>query len=202
MVQETRRPVFSRIGGHVALDLINTVEWRLSDERREEDLLDYEDAVRWARQMALITDDEAVDLARLAAHSAAGADDELTRVRALREAVYSALFSDAGSTSVITEYREATARAELSPHDDHWGWDLPVDLPLVRRRIALAAVDLMTHSDLSNLSQCQDAECGWVFLDTSPRRDRRWCVSSDCGNRNRVREYYARSRGIRDAKKS
>ena len=34
---------FSHIAGDVALDLINTVEWRLSDENREEDLNDFGD---------------------------------------------------------------------------------------------------------------------------------------------------------------
>jgi predicted RNA-binding Zn ribbon-like protein len=31
-----------------------------------------------------------------------------------------------------------------------------------------------------------------VYLDTSPRRNRRWCSAADCGNRNRARRYYAR----------
>jgi predicted RNA-binding Zn ribbon-like protein len=197
--QVSRRPAFSRIGGHVALDLINTVEWRLSEERREEDILDYEDAVRWVRQMELVTVDEAETLAPLAANSASREHEELTRILALREALYSALFSDGGTQTVVAEYRDATLHADLARRDGLWEWGLPVDLSLPRRRIALAAADLLTHSDLAHLSQCQDAECGWVFLDTSPRRDRRWCVSSDCGNRNRVREYYARERSIRSA---
>jgi len=41
---------FSRIGGHVALDLLNTVEWRLDPQRAIEDLPDYESVLAWAQQ--------------------------------------------------------------------------------------------------------------------------------------------------------
>lgn len=196
------RATFSHIGGHVALDLINTVEWRLSDERREEDLREYADAVRWARQLELISGDDAESLSNPAAQASPEAEEELSRIVSLRETLYAALFAAGVSEPVVEEYREAIGHADLVPHEGDWSWSLPVDLALPRRRIALAALDLLTHADLAHLSQCQDAECGWVFLDTSPRSNRRWCVSSDCGNRNRVRDYYARTRSIRAAETS
>lgn len=197
--QSSSRETFPRIGGHPALDLVNTVQWRLSEKRRFDDLRDGDDVIRWARQGDLLTDDESVSVSELAAESPADALAELDRVRKLREAVYSTLFASAGPREIIEEYRDAVAHAELAPQDQHWAWDLPRDLALPRRRIALVALDLMTRSPLVELGQCQDAECGWIFLDTSARKDRRWCVSSDCGNRNRVREYYARTRSIRSA---
>jgi predicted RNA-binding Zn ribbon-like protein len=193
-----RRGVFSQIGGHPVLDLINTVQWRLSDKRRHDDLLDYQDVLRWSLQLGLLTDDEAsrlesTDLAPLTA------DEEVTRLRALRDAVYSTLYEGAGSGVLVTEYREAITRSDFIRHDAHWGWDLPLDASLPRRRIALAAMDLLARADLAQLAQCQDAECGWVFLDSSSRQNRRWCVSADCGNRNRAREHYARSRSVNRA---
>lgn len=203
MAEETRRRAeFSRIGGHPVLDLINTVQWRLSESRRGDDLHEDDDVIRWAQQSELITDGEAGGLRKLAAHSPAAASEELARVRGLREAVYDVLFTNADPRVVLEEYRDAIADADLARHEDEWGWDLPVDLALPRRRIALSALDLLTRAPLAELGQCQDAECGWVFLDTSARKDRRWCVSSDCGNRNRVREYYARERRLRSAKQS
>ncbi|MBF4571483.1 CGNR zinc finger domain-containing protein [Herbiconiux sp. VKM Ac-1786] len=33
----------------------------------------------------------------------------------------------------------------------------------------------------------------------SPRRNRRWCVAADCGNRNRVRRHTERARAAADA---
>ena len=55
-------------------------------------------------------------------------------------------------------------------------------------------VGLLTSPEVAALHQCEDAACGWVYLDTSPRRNRRWCVAADCGNRNRARRFYARQK--------
>lgn len=189
-----RRAAFSQIAGHPALDLVNTVEWRLSEARFEEDLLDYTDVVRWARQLALVSAEEADALEVFALRSAADAAAEAARVRGLREAIYQALFVTGDATTVTDEYRDTVTVGTLNRMDERWGWEFPVDLALPRRRIALAAFELLGRDDLSRLGQCRDAECGWVFLDTSPRHNRRWCVSADCGNRNRVREYYERSK--------
>ena len=41
---------------------------------------------------------------------------------------------------------------------------------------------------------CGDDSCGWVYLDTSPRRNRIWCTAAGCGNRNRVKRHHARTR--------
>ena len=194
MSEAPRRRVFSQIGGHPALDLINTVEWRLSPARFEEDLHDYVDVLRWAHQLGLVDEMRTERLTAQARRRSNEAQAETERVIRLREAIYALLFQAADPAPVLAEYREAVAHGELGRAETAWGWELPVDLALPRRRIALAAFDLMTRTDLSLLAQCDDAECGWVFLDTSPRHNRRWCVSADCGNRNRVREYYQRSR--------
>lgn len=197
MSTESRRGVFSRIGGHPALDLVNTVEWRLSSQRFEDDLGDYHDVLRWAEQLALIPAETRDALDDLAAADPAVADAEFERVRQLREALYGTLFSGGDPGILVEEYTLAVAAGRLVRTDSAWACELPADLTLPRRRIALAAFDLLTRSDLTELAQCQDAECGWVFLDTSPQHNRRWCVAADCGNRNRAREFYRRSRAAR-----
>ena len=55
-------------------------------------------------------------------------------------------------------------------------------------------MDLASRSDLDRLHQCEDATRGWVFPDTSPRRNCRSCVARACGDRNRSRAYYARKK--------
>jgi len=194
MSTDTRRAVFSQIGGHTALDLVNTVEWRLAPERHIDDLRDYDDVVRWASQLGVVRDDDRAPLRALAEASTREAEEELSRVRGLREAVYSTLFEGDEPGILVAEYAAAVERGTLTRGGAAWEWELPVDLAMPRHRIALEAYDLLTHADLSVLAQCQDAECGWVFLDNSPRHNRRWCVAADCGNRNRAREFYRRSR--------
>jgi predicted RNA-binding Zn ribbon-like protein len=44
------------------------------------------------------------------------------------------------------------------------------------------------------LRRCDDQGCGWLFLDTTRNHSRRWCSSRDCGNRDRARRHYTRSR--------
>jgi predicted RNA-binding Zn ribbon-like protein len=192
---EIRAPrEFAFIAGHPALDLVNSVQWRLSPERFEDDLPAFAHVLAWTRQARLISDADDRALTELSHSDSAAADDEVGRVRELREALYAALYEGGSPTSVVAEYRAAVAAGELTADGDAWVWRFDVDLTLPRRLMSLQAFDLITGTDLSLLGQCHDAECGWVFLDTSPRHNRRWCVSADCGNRNRVRGFYERSR--------
>ncbi|MDL5351480.1 CGNR zinc finger domain-containing protein [Microbacterium sp. zg-YB36] len=188
------REVFARIGGDVCLDLVNTVDWRLSATRRIEHLAEFADLVRWAVQTGLIDAAEAAALTASAEADPQAAAAELDRVVALREAFYAAAFEAGPADPVTAEHAAAVAAGGLQQHDDEWRWRHPVNLALPRRRIAIAMLDLLRHGRTDRLRQCGDAACGWVFLDTSPRHNRRWCVSEDCGNRNRVRGYYARTR--------
>ena len=194
MSADARRPVFSQISGHRALDLVNTVDWRLAPERLVEDLHDYDDVLRWSVQLGLLQDESQDALRELASRFPHKADAEVNQVRGLREGVYETLFEEGDPGILSREYAEAIESGALARGGEGWSWQLPIDLALPRHLIGVEAYDLMTRADLSVLSQCQDAECGWVFLDNSPRHNRRWCVAADCGNRNRAREFYRRSR--------
>ena len=194
MSTETRREAYSQIGGHRALDLVNTVEWRLNPGRLVDDLHDYDDVLRWAAQSGLLPEEQVSRIRSRASGPAAAAEFE--RVRDLREAVYTTVFEGGDPALLAGEYAEAVDAGALARAEDGWRWSLPVDLALPRHSMALDAFDLLTRTDLSDLAQCQDADCGWVFLDSSPRRNRRWCVAEDCGNRNRAREFYRRSREV------
>jgi len=45
------------------------------------------------------------------------------------------------------------------------------------------------------VGQCADEQgCGWLFVDTSKNRRRRWCDINDCGNRAKQRRYQQRAR--------
>ena len=58
--------------------------------------------------------------------------------------------------------------------------------------LALSAAGLFT-SDLANrVRECNNETCGWLFLDLSKNRSRKWCDMSDCGNLAKARRYYAK----------
>jgi predicted RNA-binding Zn ribbon-like protein len=57
-----------------------------------------------------------------------------------------------------------------------------------------AAAALLTSQDGSRLRQCGGQGCGWLFLDRSRNRSRRWCTMEDCGNVSKVRRFRKRRR--------
>ncbi len=194
-------PTFDFIGGHLALDLLNTVEWRLDPRQRTDGLTAYPHVLAWAEQCALITEGEGTALDRLARSAPRQADQELEAFRSLRETAYAALVDrdPAAVDQLVTAHREVLERSRLAYTDDHWRWtEAELALTTPRDRTTRAVVDLLTSPDVAALHQCEDAACGWVYLDTSPRRNRRWCIAADCGNRNRARAFYARqkARGV------
>jgi len=188
---------FSHLGGAPVVDLVNTVSWRLDPHRRSDKLQTFSDVVAWAAESGLIDDDDAGRLQRTAP---ATAERELARVIALREAVYDAgLLRSRDAADRIRVLAAAALRdAVASDLGDRWGWRFAPTPESVAHRLALEAAALLTSELASHIAQCSDDACGWVFLDTTPRRNRKWCSSADCGNRNRVRTHAARRRSRTD----
>ncbi|MFI6330794.1 CGNR zinc finger domain-containing protein [Micromonospora chersina] len=188
---------FGHIAGDRMLDLVNTVAWRLDGRDRTEHLKSFSDVVDWCVESDLVSAAEAEALCDLAGQDDARAERERQQVVEARERVYAALFEDdrEAAADLAGMYRAAIAAADLVPTDDRWQWqDRETDLRLPRDRIVRGLVALIQRDDLDRLHQCEDARCGWVYLDTSPRRNRRWCNTKDCGDRNRARTYYARQK--------
>lgn len=188
---------FGHIAGDRMLDLVNTVDWRLGGRDRTENLRTYLDVLDWCVESDLVSGDEAATLRDLARRDDTRAERERQRVVDARERVYAALFDDDAEAAahLAGMYREAVAAADLVRTGDRWQWrDRDTDLDLPRHRIVRGLVALTHRDDLDRLHQCEDARCGWVYLDTSPRRNRRWCNTRDCGDRNRARAYYARQK--------
>src|SRR5690242_11974064 len=184
-------------GGHAVIDLVNTVAWRGDDSRRVDNLGDYSDLVAWCRHAGVVSATEAADLTRAMRADADTAQRAVARVKRLREALH-ALWTDSTPATLSTisaEYRTALRHRELRAIDGsitwvdrHYSVHIPVD------RLAVAAVDLLTAMPRDRVKACRDAACGWLFLDSSHRRNRRWCSAADCGNRDRARRHYERVR--------
>lgn len=186
---------FGHIAGDRMLDLVNTVDWRLGGSERTENLRTFSDVVDWCIESELISGDEAVVLRDLAGQDDARAERERQQVIEARERVYAALVEDdpEAAADLAGMYRAAIDAADLVRAGGSWQWrDRETDLGMPRNRIVRGLVALAQRDDLDRLHQCEDAKCGWVYLDTSPRRNRRWCNTKDCGDRNRARAYYAR----------
>ncbi|MFC9689606.1 CGNR zinc finger domain-containing protein [Kribbella sp. NPDC056951] len=170
------------IGGHVALDLLNTVSWRLDPPRTVDRIATAEALATWRAAAGL------------------SGDSDPRRVATVRAVVYDAVLPIARGTGPA-ELRElqtllagAVRRATpAGPRPMDWGGANLVD------ELVLAAGRLLEREDLSRLRECQDDGCGWLFLDRSKNGSRRWCSSGDCGNRARAKRHYERVRAGRES---
>ncbi len=186
----------ARIGGDVAVDFLNTVDWRLDPERRREQLPTFAHVLAWLVRCGLLDAAAARELATLAVAEPVRAVGEHARVLELREDSYAALIDDRHPTVLQHHLAGAHAASRLvRASGGAWAWaPPPLDLAAAGHLLALELGRLVTSEAVLRLHRCEDPHCGWVFLDTSRQRNRRWCSSADCGNRNRVRRHYARSR--------
>jgi predicted RNA-binding Zn ribbon-like protein len=185
-------------GGHPALDFVNTVAWRGDSSRRIDYLQRYSDIVAWCRHAAVVSTAEARALQHLARRDGVAAQRALAKTKRFRESSHT-LWTGRPSPSVLKvigqAYGDALSNGELLVVGDHVSWgEQEITLLTPHNRLATSAVQLMTETPLSRVRQCGDAACGWMFVDNSHRQNRRWCSAADCGNRDRARRFYERSR--------
>jgi len=91
------------------------------------------------------------------------------------------------------ELTEALAKIELT---DQLEWTLSEGNPLEKAfmAVALSAANLITSPLVGRIRECANDTCGWIFVDRSKNRSRRWCSMSDCGNLEKARRFQARKR--------
>jgi predicted RNA-binding Zn ribbon-like protein len=191
------------IGGHPALDLVNTVSWRHDPDRWRENLAGPLDLLTWAHRAAVLREHDLTAIRLALAEDPKMAEGVLRRVHELREQLYQHLadcIDDRGGEHQIGEdsplhraFADAVTASRLAGTPARWTLEarVPLDLPRV---LALHALDLVQTMPLDRLRHCDDDGCGWLFLDTTRNHSRRWCSSGECGNRDRARRHYARER--------
>jgi predicted RNA-binding Zn ribbon-like protein len=201
---ETNQENWKFVGGRLCLDFINTVGGRADSGAVLRDKLGgYNDLLEWGRLAGVAKQTEVRQLARRAASHPRDAKAALTRAILLRESLYRVFQSVAEgrrlrSTDLDILSRElqiARAHQRLAHASGAivWTWDDDdTTLDRILWPIPLSAANVLTSADLSRLRQCEGAECGWMFLDTSRNRSRHWCDMKDCGNRAKVRRFRTR----------
>jgi predicted RNA-binding Zn ribbon-like protein len=182
--------------------LANTVGWRFDPARRIERLPGGDALLAWAAAVELLTPAEA---RAVAAAGRAALDAEAARVRDLREAAYAALDAHVAGrpppAGALARVRDAVVDAmrHAAPSPGlPLTWVVTAgDERAAGRRLALAVADLLASPDLSRVGRCGNEPCGWLFVDRTRSRTRRWCTSSGCGNRERAKRHYERHTGRR-----
>jgi len=194
-------PSFELISGNLCLNFINTLDDRFSDHPKEL-LTAYSDLVLFLEQSGLLTHEDADQLLKQSRLKPSEAEDNLRRAIELREAafaVFSAIIDKrtvpANSLATLNGYiQEAAAQAHLVPAKGafEWRFDYRSSLASPRWPIARASAELLASGHLQFVRACSSPTCRWFFLDTSKNHRRRWCDMTKCGNRAKVRKFYAR----------
>ncbi|HEU4439635.1 MAG TPA: ABATE domain-containing protein [Methylomirabilota bacterium] len=196
--------LFEFNSGRLCLDFTNTVRARpLSD--RIELINHYSDLVSWARQATIVTPGEAALLNEEAARRPRPASEALSQALAVREAIHGLFSARAAglpaSAGDLRTLNRAIGRAMshaglvVAGAGFEWAWpDAKIDLDRVTWWVSRSAAELMTSPDLPLVRECAGYDCGWLFMDTTKNRSRRWCDMATCGNRAKGRRHYERRR--------
>ena len=194
---------FKLIGGALCLDFTNTVGWR-GRTTQEELLNNYEDLLLWAKYVNILNEREYDTLLQIASKSPVQKEDVYRRAITLRESIY-LIFSTTSQKKVPRINDIDVLNKELSIAHNHLilsyteqGYLLELqsdemELDQMLWFVAKSASELLVSDNLNRVRKCKSEECGWLFLDLSRNRSRRWCDMKDCGNRMKARRFYERT---------
>jgi predicted RNA-binding Zn ribbon-like protein len=191
----------------LCLDFANTVS-NVDDPASHDELDSYASLVEWARERGCIDDVRVDDLALRAKRDPRAASSALAEAKELRGAIFGCMRALAKGAlppraclklmnrfvePALAGARLQTAGASIAwawPHGD--GFVAPLLSPIAR-----SAARLLTSPDTPPIVECASRTCTWLVMDTTKNHSRKYCTSQGCGNRTRVRMFYARRRAAK-----
>ena len=193
---------FELSGGALCLDFANSAGFR-GDPARDQ-LRDYEALLAFAGEAGILDEGRRGSFGGASPATAAAV---LAEAVALRELLYGIFTGAARGEAVPTDDLELLNRMVAEAHAAlrlccvgefgcEWQWD---DARTAEPRALLwpivrSAAQLLTSSDLGRVRECKASDCNWLFVDRSRSRRRRWCSMESCGNREKARRHYRRTR--------
>jgi predicted RNA-binding Zn ribbon-like protein len=194
------------VGGHVVLDLVNTVTGRRS---RPTDWLDsYDRVLEWAALTHAFDASSLRTLARMSTTDPRAAARALRRLHELRETIYELVVAtiyaeplpEQALARLERHWKGAVAAARLAAAESRPTLTLDVtssQLDYPRHLLSLAAFDLLQTLPHERTRECESPRCTTIFVDSSRGGQRRWCDMATCGNQAKSRRHYERTRAAR-----
>jgi len=178
------------IGGHVALDLLNTVS--IVDGMRVDSLETDKDVKAWLLDNSKVLGIENVkmDFPDLA--------ETTKRVREIIREIIAAkkqgkkldiqplnalLKNGVSYTQIVSQIPDEYEVRKIRVVDS---------VEQLVAAIADSAAELVAVEDASLIRKCESADCVLWFLDTTKGHKRRWCSMAICGNRHKVSKFRER----------
>jgi predicted RNA-binding Zn ribbon-like protein len=180
-------------GGRLCLDFVNTIHDRYAAEV-EDYLQQPQRFIEWCIRAGALRPDDGVRVPR-ATHKRAALMREVATLRDHLHALFAARIDNlplsADAVHGLDRWLHRAWACQSLGADGHLHWRADAcDARLPLMRIALDALDLLGDPLVSRLRRCANiTSCGWLFLDTSKNRRRRWCAMETCGTADKMQRY-------------
>ena len=195
------------VGGDPSIDLVNTVDW-VGDELDHDRIPDYDRLARWAEGPGVITASVGERLRRAAAarpRDAAAAVAAAGRLRWVLQRLFTAVATGRADGTALGEFNDLladalprmrlTSSSSSSRRQLTLTWDgLGDDLASPLWPVVWSAAQLLASEEASRIHVCAAPDCGWMYVDRSRNRLRRWCQMETCGTRAKSRRRYRRAK--------
>lgn len=191
------------VGGQPCLDFVNTVD-RDENQYSQDWFRDSVDLIDWAQYVGLLSSAQAEALLSQVQQQPEQSMKFFNQAIQVREALYRIFSAFAAKRFQSAEDLQLlnTLLSEMQCHlrfvainsSFTWEWTETNQLDFILWQIVRSTADVLTSSNCDRLRECAGVGCGWVFLDFSRNRSRRWCDMEDCGNRAKANRHYERKR--------
>jgi len=201
----SRAGALTLIGGELALDFANTSSGR-GWPAHQEHLRSAADIVDWADHAHVVPPEDAAWMREVARAELEMSQHLLARALELREDIHAVVSEIAAGRaappdrmqSLTRTHAHCLAKANLAPFAGRFVWSWTVrqaSIEAILGPISLSAMTTLLQADLSRIKMCQGEKCGWLFIDATKNKSRRWCEMEVCGNRAKQRRFGAKARG-------
>jgi predicted RNA-binding Zn ribbon-like protein len=165
--------------------------------------------ILWAQGAGILSAKAASSLraqAQAKPRAAEAAYREVLRARAVLGRLFRAIAASEPAGEALDDFnrllgraleRMRVAPASVKPRAPlQLGWrDGSESLDSVLWPVVWSAASLIVSEEAPKIRICGGPDCGWMYVDRSRNKLRRWCQMETCGTREKSRRRYARTKG-------
>lgn len=184
-------------GEALALDVANTVVLRTDAARTFDRFDDPAEIARFAGAASGFRADE-VGGSRLAVTDPPAAKDRLVALREATDALFRNAAENGGAlrsdllAPLLHRCAESLGASNATLDAKGALFPAPSGRVELEAAVAASALTLLAPGLRDRIRIC--GNCGWLYLDRSRNRSRKWCDMTVCGNRQKARRHYRRRR--------
>jgi predicted RNA-binding Zn ribbon-like protein len=188
------------VGGDPSVDFVNTVDWTVAGLKNDR-LVDYQRVIEWANRGRVLDRSTLRRLRETAGDRPRAARSAYAQARWARwvlQRVFASVATGKASVAALDDFnrllRDAAQYVRLvwrGPVAVEWQAGRTDDLNAIVWTVTRAAARLL-ETEAPQLRICAGLDCGWMYVDRSRNRLRRWCQMQTCGTVAKSRRRAAR----------